>query len=106
MSTQLSTVAECVATLCSAYHDGAQTLLQIKAKRKGLDISAQELELSITRAESAVNKQYGVTRKRLGDAFALGDGMPHGSRSKISAHCFQALQAVRYKISLSMSRLK
>ena len=106
MSTQTSTVADCVATLCSAYHSGAQILLQIKAKRKGLDISAQELELSITRAESVVNKQYGVTRKHLGDAFALGDGMLHGSGSKISAHYLQALQAVRYKTSPSMSRIK
>ena len=106
MSTQPSTVADCIAALCSAYHEGAQILLLIKAKRKGLDISAQELELSITRAESAVNNQYGVTCQRFGDGFALGDRKSYMSCSKKSAHCLQDLQATPYNILLSTSRLK
>jgi len=76
MSAQLSTVAHRVTALCSAYHDGAHALAQIKAKRKGLDISAQELELSITHGESSVSNQYHATYKRFGEPFAHGDCMP------------------------------
>ncbi|KAL6718332.1 hypothetical protein ACLMJK_004421 [Lecanora helva] len=73
MSISTSSVADTVAALCSTYHDGAHILSQIKARRKGLDISAQDLELSITRAQSAVNSQYEVTYRHLGENVSQGD---------------------------------
>ena len=73
MASQRFTVASRVIVLCSAFHEGADILSQIKVRRKGLDISAQELELSITRGESAVKAQYDTTFRRLGDFFAQGD---------------------------------
>ena len=69
----LATVAERTAALCSVYHDGATLLQCIKSKRKGLDISATELELAITGAESAVRDQYERTSQRFGASYAQGD---------------------------------
>ena len=76
-------VSECVASLSSAYHDGAELIHKIKAKRRSrntfhdasIDASAQELESSLNRGESAVRNQYERTYKRCGDAFAQGDRM-------------------------------
>ena len=75
-------VSACVTSLSSAYHDGAQLVQQIKATRKSrntfqdasIDASAQELESSLNRGESAVRTQYERTYKRCGDTFAQGDG--------------------------------
>ena len=53
---ELLAVVACVAAVCSAYHDGAEILQQIKAKRKArkaarqdllTENSTQELELSL-----------------------------------------------------------
>ena len=74
-------VTACIASLCSAYHDGNELIRQIKGSRKNRktfrnasgDISIQELELSLSRGESAVRNQYELTYKRYGDAFAQGD---------------------------------
>ena len=76
-------VSACVASLSSAYHDGAELIQHIKAKRKShntfqdasIDASTQELESSLNRGESAVSNQYERTYKRCGDAFAQGDRM-------------------------------
>lgn len=76
MSTQLVAVSDCVAALCSVYHEGATILHRLKIKRKGLDISAQELELSITRGESVVRDHYKRTQEHLGESFKDGDRMP------------------------------
>ena len=73
MSVQLVSVAECVAALCSAYHSGATLLQKIKKKRKGLNIAAQDLELSITRGEAGVRGQYELVFSRYGETFAHGD---------------------------------
>lgn len=75
------TVSACVASLSSAYHDGAELIQQIKCKRKSrntfqdasIDASAQDLESSLNRGELAVRNQYERTYKRCGDAFAQGD---------------------------------
>ncbi len=74
-------VSTCVASLSSAYNDGAELIQNIKAKRKSrntfqdasIDASVQELESSLNRGESAVRIQYERTYKRCGDAFAQGD---------------------------------
>lgn len=74
-------VFACVTLLSSAYHDGAELILKIKAKRKSRNTfqdasivaSAQELESSLNRGVSAVRSQYERTYNRCGDAFAQGD---------------------------------
>ncbi len=74
-------VSTCIASLSSAYHDGAELIQKIKGKRKSrntfqdasIDASAQELESSLNRGESAVRIQYERTYKCCGDAFAKGD---------------------------------
>ena len=74
-------VSACIASLSSVYHDGVELIQNIKAKRKSrntfqdasIDASAQELEWSLNRGESAVRNQYERTHKRCGDAFAQGD---------------------------------
>ena len=80
---ELLAVVACVAAVCSAYHDGAEILQQIKAKRKArkaarqdllTESSTQELELSLHRGEDVVQSQYDRDYKRFGAAFANGDG--------------------------------
>lgn len=74
-------VSACVASLSSVYHDGAELVQQIIAKKRSrntfqdasIDATAQELESSLNRGESAVRNQYERTYKRCGDAFAQGD---------------------------------
>ena len=76
-------VSSCIASLSSAYHDGAKLVRQIKAKRRSrntfqdasIDASAQELQSSLNRGQNAVSNQYERTYKQCGDAFAQGDRM-------------------------------
>lgn len=78
MSTPLAQqlkVSSCISTLCSVYHEGAVLLQKIKSKRKGLDISAQELELAINSAESGVRDSFDSTYQYVGHSFAQGDRM-------------------------------
>ena len=69
-------VSTFIASLCSAYRDGAKLIQQMKANdrssRKDFT-SAQELELSLNRGESAVRNQYERIHKHCGEAFAQGD---------------------------------
>ena len=76
-------VVACVAAVCSAYHDGAEILQQIRAKRNArkaarLDAftedATRELEVSLTRGEDVIQSQYERDYKRFGVAFANGDG--------------------------------
>ena len=75
-------VFACVAALCSAYHEGAELIQQIRADKNfcmtfqesPLGTSAQDLESSLKRGESAVRNHYERIRKRCGEAFAQGDG--------------------------------
>ena len=74
-------VFTCVASLCSAYYDGAELIQQFKANKNSrktfqdgpIGISAQELESSLSRGESAVRIEYERIHKRCGEAFAQGD---------------------------------
>ena len=75
--------ADSETSIGSAYHDGAEILQQIKAKRKArkaarqdllTESSTQELELSLHRGEDVVQSQYDRDYKRFGAAFANGDG--------------------------------
>lgn len=66
ISTAFRTLADSIDALCAGYRDGAAIIHEIKRKRKGLDISAQELELSVTRRD-----QY---EQELGELFVRGDG--------------------------------
>lgn len=80
---ELLAVVACVAAVCSAYHDGAELVHQIKAKRKAKRIlqqevssqssSTKELELSLHRGEDVVRSQYDRDFRRFGDSFAQGD---------------------------------
>ena len=71
-----------VVSLCSAYHEGAELVHQIRANKNFCmtfqesphGISAQDLESSLERGESAVRNQYERIHKRCGEAFAQGDG--------------------------------
>ena len=72
----------CVAAVCSAYHDGAELVQHIKAKRKArkalkqgskIDESTRELSLSLNRGEDVVRSQYDRDFRRFGDSFASGD---------------------------------
>ena len=66
-------VSDCVAAVCSAYQEGFVVIQNIRAKRKQLESSAQELEGSLTHGETAVKDEYEKSRRRYGEAFALGD---------------------------------
>lgn len=77
-------VSTCIASLCSAYRDGAQLVQQMKANDRSsrktfqeapIGTSAEELESSLNRGESAVRNQYERTHKHCGEAFAQGDRM-------------------------------
>jgi hypothetical protein len=97
-STQdLHAVVSCVAAVCSAFHDGAELVQQIKAKRKaqkGLQSTTRggvgardesstaaaptqtstiELEMSLSRGEAVVRSQFDRDFKRFGEGFAVGD---------------------------------
>ena len=75
-------VFACVDSLCSAYHEGAELIHQIRVDKNfwmtfqesPLGASAQDLESSLKGGESAVRNQYERIRKRCGEAFAQGDG--------------------------------
>ena len=76
-------VVACVAAVCSAYHDGADILRQIRAKRNArkaarmdafTEDATHELEVSLTRGEDVIQSQYDRDYKRFGAAFANGDG--------------------------------
>lgn len=80
---ELTAVVACVAAVCSAYHDGAEILQQIKAKSRArrparqdllTESSTNELELSLHRGEDVVQSQYERDYKRFGVAFSDGDG--------------------------------
>lgn len=84
---ELLAVVACVATVCSTYHDGAELLQQIKAKRKAQKALLQvvpsqtvftaDLETSLSRGEGVVRSQYDRDFKRYGALFAHGDrGFP------------------------------
>ena len=75
-------VSTCIASLCAAYHDGAKLIQQMKANDRNfrktfqeapIGTSAQELESSLNRGESAMRNQYECTHKHCGEAFAQGD---------------------------------
>ncbi|MCJ1470871.1 hypothetical protein MMC07_009518 [Pseudocyphellaria aurata] len=80
---ELLAVVACVAAVCSAYHDGAELVHQIKAKRKAKkalqqvpssqNSSTAELEASLHRGEDVVRNQYDRDFRRFGDSFAHGD---------------------------------
>ena len=88
---ELIAVVACIGAIVSAYHDGAEILQQIKAKRKARKLgrqdlltesSTQELELSLHRGEDVVQSQYDRDYKRFGAAFADGDGKSTDRRRK------------------------
>lgn len=74
-------VFACVASLCAVYHEGAELIHQIRAdqnfcmtsQESPLGRSAQDLESSLERGESAVRNQYERIHKRCGEAFVRGD---------------------------------
>ena len=77
-------VVACVAAVCSAYHDGAEILQQIRAKRNArkaarLDAFSEdtthELGISLARGQDVIQSQYDRDYKRFGVAFANGDGV-------------------------------
>ena len=85
---ELLAVVSCVAAVCSAYHDGAALVQQIKAKRKARkalgalqcdqdtslqDTHTQELERSLQRGRGVVQDQYDFQFRRFGPAFEKGD---------------------------------
>ena len=78
---ELLAVVACVAAVCSAYHDGAELVHQIKAKRKARrhqEVSSQtfetrELERSLHRGEEVVRSQYDRDFRRFGASFESGD---------------------------------
>ncbi|MCJ1262999.1 hypothetical protein MMC22_002869 [Lobaria immixta] len=93
---ELLAVVACVAAVCSAYHDGAELVHQIKAKRKAKRIlqqevssqssSTKELELSLHRGEDVVRSQYDRDFRRFGDSFAQGDQIARDALKDIIIH--------------------
>lgn len=92
---ELLAVVACVAAVCSAYHDGAELVHQIKAKRKAKralqqELSSEpssttELELSLNRGEAVVRSQYDRDFRRFGDSFAHGDRKYYLSSSIVTS---------------------
>lgn len=79
----------------SAYHDGAELVAQIKARRKAKkalqngslrDVSTDELALSLHRGEEVVQGQYEFDARRFGDAFSTGDQIARDSLKDIIIH--------------------
>ncbi|KAL2046681.1 hypothetical protein ABVK25_011653 [Lepraria finkii] len=79
-------VSDCVATVCSAYQEGFIGIQNIRAKRKQLESSPQELEGSLTHGETAVKDQYEKSRRRYGEASALGDQVARNALHEITTH--------------------
>lgn len=82
----LSSVVACVAAVCSAYHDGADLVQQIKVKRKvkkargtlqqnfiAQELAIHELEKSLHRGQGVVQDQFDFQFRRFGPAFQEGD---------------------------------
>ncbi|KAL9130233.1 MAG: hypothetical protein Q9217_001526 [Psora testacea] len=91
-------VVGCVAAVCSAYHDGAELVQHIKAKRKArkalkqasqVDETTQELEVSLNRGEGVVRSQYDRDFRRFGDPFASGDQVARDALKDITIHLQQ-----------------
>lgn len=79
---ELVAVVACVGAIISAYHDGAELVAQIKAKRKAKkalqngsiqEQTTQELESSLHRGESVVQSQFDRDARRFGEQFIVGD---------------------------------
>ena len=80
---ELFAVVTCVTAVCSAYHDGAELVQQIKAKRKARrallqnassqHVATSELEMSLHRGEGVIRSQYDRDFRRFGKSFAQGD---------------------------------
>lgn len=79
----------------SAYHDGAELVAQIKARRKAKkalrngslrDVSTDELALSLHRGEEVIQGQYEFDARRFGDAFSTGDQIARDSLKDIIIH--------------------
>jgi len=75
MSGQPSTVSDCVTAVCSAYHEACTLIQQINVEKKTCSLSAQELEASLIRGQSAIGAQYERIQKRLGESAANSDRM-------------------------------
>ena len=82
-------VVDCIRLICSAFHDAAELLKQVKTSRGlredrrhdgGLleEMQIQDLELSLKRGVSVVQSQYDRDYKRFGAAFANGDREQQG----------------------------
>ncbi|KAL9615292.1 MAG: hypothetical protein Q9167_000263 [Letrouitia subvulpina] len=92
---ELVAVFACVGAIISAYHDGAELVAQIKARRKARkalqngslrEVSTDELALSLHRGEEVVQGQYEFDARRLGDAFSTGDQIARDSLKDIIIH--------------------
>ncbi|KAL9604395.1 MAG: hypothetical protein Q9219_000583 [cf. Caloplaca sp. 3 TL-2023] len=79
---ELIAVVACVGAIISAYHDGAELVAQIKAKRKAKkelqngslqDVTTQELESSLQRGQGIVQSQFDRDARRFGEQFRVGD---------------------------------
>lgn len=79
---ELVAVVACVGAIVSAYHDGAELVAQIKAKRKAKktlqngslqEITTQGLESSLHRGKQVVESQFDRDARRFGEQFRVGD---------------------------------
>lgn len=68
-------VSDCVTAICSAYHEACTLIQQIKVEKRDSSLSAQELEASLLRGQSAVRAHYERIQKRLGETSASSDRM-------------------------------
>ncbi|KAL8694640.1 MAG: hypothetical protein Q9218_000735 [Villophora microphyllina] len=92
---ELVAVVACIGAIISAYHDGAELVSQIKAKRKARkalqngslqELTTKELELSLHRGEGVVQSQFDRDARRFGDQFTTGDTIAREALKDVIIH--------------------
>lgn len=87
---ELVAVVACIGAIISAYHDGAELVSQIKAKRRARralqngslqELTTKELEESLHRGGGVVQSQFDRDARRFGEQFTTGDSQSRTTSS-------------------------
>ncbi|KAL8661949.1 MAG: hypothetical protein Q9202_005150 [Teloschistes flavicans] len=92
---ELVAVVACIGAIISAYHDGAELVSQIKARRRARralqngslqELTTKELEESLHRGEGVVQSQFDRDARRFGEQFTTGDTIAREALKDVIIH--------------------
>ncbi|KAI4108425.1 MAG: hypothetical protein L6R37_001029 [Teloschistes peruensis] len=92
---ELVAVVACIGAIISAYHDGAELVSQIKAKRRARralqngslqELTTKELEESLHRGGGVVQSQFDRDARRFGEQFTTGDTIAREALKDVIIH--------------------